>query len=238
MKKDRSAIMCCMFIEILLGFITLGYWISLRHKFVSNPYDMTLLSCNDSPLGCCPIYSSCGNSTESFHNVNTKYIDREAYHDYSNCPSLFQIIREESEIRVDSTPYRDWSIYRFNKHSSHYCTIDSACDSYKRGEINDYNSYQRNSKRGLYMFSTSLPKSEGCNNEWMIDTILTNYNRRVYFSQIAIYMYIPFIFVFLFFVALCSTCQNKKIHFDISDCFHSGDNTSYSKVEPKLRGSC
>jgi len=236
MKKERSAIMCCMFVEVLLGFVSLWYWLNLMSKFDGYTGDMSSLSCNDSPMGCCQIYSHCGNSTESFqNNYKTRYIDQEAYHDYSNCLSLFQIIREESEIEKEPYHYRTWFIYRFNKHSNHYCTINSACDYYKRDQINDFKSYQRNSKRGLYMFSTSLPKSEGCDQEWMIDTILTNFNRRVYHSQIAIYMYIPLIFFFLFFLAFCSTC------IDSSGRFHNRDHTSYSGVtetEPKLRGSC
>ena len=236
MKRERSAVMCCMFVEVLLGFITLWYWLNLMSEFDGYTGDMSSLSCNGSPMGCCPIYSHCGNSTESFQNNSKKrYIDQEAYHDYSNCPNLYQVIREESEIEKEPYHYRTWFIYRFNKHSNHYCTIDAACDYYKREQIHDFESYQRNSKRGLYMFSTSLPKSEGCNHEWMIDTILTNFNRRVYHSQNVGYMYLSLFFFILFILTLSSTC------IDSSGLCQNRNDISYSGVtetEPKLRASC
>lgn len=251
MKKDRSgprqyrADFCsssCMSIEILLVFLSLWYWFILCSEFDGSPYDMETLSCNDTPLGCCPVYSRCGNTSQSFQkNCRIQYIDLEAYHDYSNCPSLFQIIREESEIEPEPYLYRSWSIYRFNEHWYHYCTIDAACDYWRREEMNDFDSYKRNSLRGLYMFSTSLPTSEGCDQDWMILTILTNFNRRVYLSQIKGYLYLPLVFFLLFIVTLLSTCPNKsKLNYDITDCFEckSQSYSGVSESDPKLRGSC
>ena len=237
-KNPMRVSMCYMLIGLFCGLINLCYWGFLRQKFSANSSDPATLSCNNSPLGCCPMYSHCGNTNESFQeNIETRYIDLEAYHDHFNCPSLFQITREEARIEPGSTLYRDWSIYRDNRDSHHYCTIDTACDYYKRGEINDYESYKRNTLRGLYMFSTSLPKSDGCDNEWMIDTIITNFNRRVYFNSIVGYMYLSLCFLILFFLTLIySRIDTSKIIGDIKACLRYED-TSYSGVSERSDSS-
>lgn len=211
-KNRINGYMCCMLLELLFGFVSLCYWGKLRHDRVYNSEDVSTLTCGESFHGCCPIYSGCGESEDSFlSDIQIRYLDIEVLdYEKTNCPSLYDIIDRDKD-------FARWKIFRPGVRGTDYCKINSACDKFTRLGTTDFSAYIRSVSVGMYVYGTDLPTSGGCDNEWMINSVVTNFNEERYFTEICGYMYLSLFSFLLIPITITFTCietTNRKC----SDC--------------------
>ena len=226
-KARRDGLFCCVLIEIVIGFILLCYWEYLRRSRVYNPSDVSTLSCGESFRGCCPVYSGCHNTSSDYlSDIHVRYVDIKVLdYDKTNCPSLYDILDHDKDIGPTG-----WRRRRPN-----YCSVDAACDEFTRMGTSDFRTYIRSVSVGMYMFGTDIPKSEGCNEERIIDSVVTNYNRRRYSQEISIYLYLSVFSFILVVPTLCCTYieATGKDCSGCPDCLPSHSNVKHVQ----LRGS-
>ena len=232
-KNLRYGYLWCMLIEVLFGCVSLFYWLNLKHGRVYNSTLDSTLTCGGSFHGCCPVYSGCGETEGSFlSDIHVRYLDIDVLdYEKTNCPSLYDIIdRDKDSAR--------WKIFRpgvTEVRDTDYCKINSACDKFTRMGTSDFRTYNRSVSVGMYMFGTNIPISDGCNEERIIDNVVTNYNQRRYSQEIAIYVYLSvFSFILVVPTLCCSYIEAKgKDCSDCSDCLPSHSNVKHVQ----LRGS-
>ena len=70
----------------------------------------------------------------------------------------------------------------------------------------DFSAYTRAVDVGMYIFGTDLPISGGCNDEWMIDSIVTDFNGERYLTEICGYLYVSLFSFLLVLITLGCTC--------------------------------
>ena len=220
-KARRDGLFCCVLIEIVIGFILLCYWEYLRKSRVYNPSDVSTLSCGGSFRGCCPVYSGCHNTSSDYlSDIHVRYVDIKVLdYDKTNCPSLYDILDHDKDIGPTG-----WQ--------TNYCSVDAACDKFTRMGTSDFRTYIRSVSVGMYMFGTDIPKSDGCNEERIIDSVVTNYNRRRYSQEIAIYVYLSVFSFILVVPTLCCT-YIEATGKDCSECLPSHSTVKHVQ----LRGS-
>jgi len=228
-KARRDGLFCCVLIEIVIGFILLCYWEYLRKSRAYNSFNVSTLSCGESFRGCCPVYSGCHNTSSDYlSDIHVRYVDIKVLdYDKTNCPSLYDILDYDNVIvpRVQ----RMWGWAR----RPNYCSVDAACDKFTRMGTSDFRTYNRSVSVGMYMFGTNIPISDGCNEERIIDNVVTNYNQRRYSQEIAIYVYLSvFSFILVVPTLCCSYIEAKgKDCSDCSDCLPSHSNVKHVQLK-------
>jgi hypothetical protein len=222
-KARRDGFFCCVLIEIVIGFILLCYWEYLRKSRAYNSFDVSTLSCGESFRGCCPVYSGCHNTSSDYlSDIHVRYVDIKVLdYDKTNCPSLYDIL-DHDKVWIGPIAWR--------RRRPNYCSVDATCDKFTRMGTSDFNAYIRSVSVGMYMFGTNIPISDGCNEERIIDNVVTDYNQRRYSQEIAIYLYLS-VFSFII-VPITLTCTYiEATGKDCSDCLPSHSTVKHVQLK-------